>query len=67
MDASARPIGEAVVGLGAGELGGAILGKAIGWIVGKVAGKAVSQAGISEYVYTKTAAKHFSDIVKKGI
>ena len=67
MDAIARPIGEAVVGLGAGELGGAILGKAIGWIVGKVAGKAVSQAGISEYVYTKTAAKHFSDIVKKGI
>ena len=42
MDAIARPIGEAVVGLGAGELGGAILGKAIGWIVGKVAGKAVT-------------------------
>ena len=66
MDAIARPIGEAVVGFGAGELGGALLGKAVGWAVGKVAGKVASRAEISEYVYTKTAAKHFSDIVKKG-
>ncbi|GAB6870446.1 RHS repeat domain-containing protein [Bacteroides rodentium] len=66
MDAIARPIGEAVVGLGTGELGGALLGKAVGWAAGKVAGKVASRAEISEYVYTKTAAKHFSEIVKKG-
>lgn len=53
MDAIARPIGEAVVGFGAGELGGALLGKAVGWAVGKVAGKVASRAEISEYVYTK--------------
>ena len=39
MDAIARPIGEAVVGLGAGELGGALLGKAVGWAAGKVTNK----------------------------
>ena len=39
MDAIARPIGEAVVGLGAGELGGALLGKVVGWAAGKVANK----------------------------
>lgn len=41
VDAIARPIGETIVGLAAGELAGAIAGKALGWAVGKVAGKAV--------------------------
>ena len=39
VDAIARPIGEAIVEMGAGEFGGALLGKAIGWAVGKAAGK----------------------------
>ena len=66
MDAFARPVGEAIFNLGAGELGGVLLGKAVGWTIGKVAERAVAKIGVSEYTYTKTAAKHFSDIVKKG-
>ena len=67
IDAIARPIGEAAFSFGAGEFGGILLGKALGWAVGKVAGKAAAQVGTGEFTYTKTAARHFSDIVKKGV
>lgn len=53
MDAIARPIGEALVGLGAGELGGALVGKAIGWAAGKVAGKvAVTEVNANKVIET---------------
>ena len=67
IDAIARPIGEAAFSFGAGEFGGILLGKALGWAVGKVAGKAAAQVGTGEFTYAKTAARHFSDIVKKGV
>ena len=67
IDAIARPIGEAAFSFGAREFGGILLGKALGWAVGKVAGKAAAQVGTGEFTYAKTAARHFSDIVKKGV
>lgn len=52
LDAIARPIGEAVVGLGAGELGGALLGKAVGWAVGKVAKSVVTEVNTIKSIET---------------
>ncbi|GAB6870450.1 hypothetical protein JCM16496A_28550 [Bacteroides rodentium JCM 16496] len=52
LDAIARPIGEAVVGLGAGELGGALLGKAVGWAVGKVAKSVVAEVNTIKSIET---------------
>ena len=52
MDAIARPIGEAVVGLGAGELGGALLGKAVGWAAGKVAKFVVAEVNTIKSIET---------------
>ena len=43
VDAIARPVGEAIFNLGAGELGGALLGKAVGWTIGKVAERAAAK------------------------
>ena len=38
MDAIARPIGEAIVEIGTGELAGPLIGKTAGWAFGKIAG-----------------------------
>ena len=52
IDAIAKPIGETVVYLGAGEFAGALVGKALGWGVSKVAKAVVTEVNTIEGIKT---------------